>query len=89
MHAFDKWPLMPYDSGKTSLINSFINYIFYVNLEDPFRFQLIDESQAESRISVYNLRATWRSLKIIRTPSYVENDANTKNQGITEMIRNF
>ena len=82
------------DSGKASLINSFVNFIFGVNLEDPFRFQLVDESQADSRIRVYNIQHTSqfrisRSLTIIDTPNYSQDNDPAQNQEITEMIRNF
>jgi ABC-type multidrug transport system ATPase subunit len=33
-------------SGKTTLINGMINYIFNVQWEDTFRFQLIQEQTA-------------------------------------------
>ena len=82
------------DSGKTSLINNLINYIFDVELEDPFRFQLIDPSREESgKVTIYDIQHNDEfriadSLKIIDTPSYVDDDP-TKNKEITELIRKF
>jgi energy-coupling factor transporter ATP-binding protein EcfA2 len=50
-------------SGKTTLINGMINYIFNVQWEDTFRFQLIQEQTAgrsqvdsqTSRITAYDI----------------------------------
>ena len=81
-------------SAKMSLINSLINYVFYVNLEDPFRFQLIDPSRdASEKVAVYDIHnheefGTFESLKIIDTPSYVEGDSG-QNRRITELIRKY
>ena len=84
------------DSGKSSLINSFVNFTFGVDLEDPFRFQLVDQSQddSQSRIRVYNIQRisklrTGCSLTIIDTPSYSEDNDPAQNREITEMIRKF
>ena len=82
------------DSDKTSLINSFVNCIFDVELEDPFRFQLIDPSREESgKVTIYDIHHNDEfciadSLKIIDTPNYVDDDP-TKNKEITELIRKF
>ena len=80
-------------SGKTSLINSMINYVFDVDLDDPFRFQLIDPEANQNVITVYkiNFADGFRvdySLTIINTPNYVDEDAE-KNKQITDVIRKF
>ena len=68
--------------GKESLINNFINYIFNVDLSDPFRFQLIDPSREENGVRVYDIhhskgfRVNY-SLTIIDTPV----SAQTRTEG--------
>ena len=82
------------NSGKTSLINSMINWIFGVDVDDPFRFQLIDpHEEDDQKVTVYeiNFAKGFRvdySLTIINTPNYVEEDAE-KNKKITEIIGKF
>ncbi len=76
-------------SGKTSLINGILNYIFDVEWTDPFRFQL---SETAGRINVYDIHhyegfSINYSLTIIDTPGYGED--KVKNEEITEMIRKF
>ncbi len=82
-------------SGKTLLINAMVNFIFGVTLDDLFRFQLIDPSEADGqrKVTVYDIQRCDEfrfedSLTIIDTPCYVEND-QVKNQEITETIRKF
>ena len=82
------------DSGKTSLINSFVNFVFGVVLEDPFRFQLVEPSQVDSRIRIYKIQHASQfsidySLTIIDTPSYSEDNDPAQNREITETIRKF
>ena len=43
------------DSGKTMLINSLINYVFNVEWDNNFRFQLIQEHPATTRVKVYDI----------------------------------
>ena len=43
------------DSGKTMLINSLINYVFNVEWDNNFRFQLIQEHPATTRVTVYDI----------------------------------
>ena len=80
-------------SGKESLINNFINYVFNVELTDPFRFQLMDSSQDENGVRVYDIhhskgfRVNY-SLTIIDTPNFHEEDP-AKNKEITETIEEF
>ena len=81
-------------SGKASLINSMINWIFGVDVDDPFRFQLINPHQEDDQnVTVYEINSVkgFRvdySLTIINTPDYVGEDAE-KNKQTTETIRKF
>ena len=79
--------------GKESLINDFINYIFNVDVTDPFRFQLIDPSGEENGVRVYNIHHSkgFRfnySLTIIDTPNFYEENPK-KNKIIAKTIRKF
>ena len=82
-----------YGSGKESLINNFINYVFNVDLTDPFRFQLIDPSRQEDDVRVYDIhnnkgfRINY-SLTIIDTPNFHEEDP-AKNMKIAKTIEKF
>lgn len=89
-------------SGKSTLINSMINYIFDVDWQDRFRFQLIENSVSD--LSVYN-HSTDRvtaydiyhldgfripySLTIIDTPGYGDPKNLNRSQENTEIIRQF
>ncbi|EFX70692.1 hypothetical protein DAPPUDRAFT_217123 [Daphnia pulex] len=89
-------------SGKTTLINGMINYIFNVQWEDTFRFQLIQEQTAgrsqvdsqTSRITAYDIhhaegfRVPY-SLTIVDTPGYGDTKGLDRDQEITEMVRKF
>jgi energy-coupling factor transporter ATP-binding protein EcfA2 len=89
-------------SGKTTLINGMINYIFNVEWEDTFRFQLIQEQTAgrsqvdsqTSRITAYDIhhaegfRVPY-SLTIVDTPGYGDTKGLVRDQEITEMVRKF
>ena len=80
------------DSDKMSLINAMGNYIFNVNLEDQFSFQLVEAENCKN-VKTYNIRHARQfridySLTIVDTPGYLTNDP-AKNKAITEMIRNF
>ncbi|EFX70696.1 hypothetical protein DAPPUDRAFT_30434, partial [Daphnia pulex] len=89
-------------SGKTTLINGMINYIFNVQWEDTFRFQLIEEQTAgrsqvdsqTSRITAYDIhhaegfRVPY-SLTIVDTPGYGDTKGLDRDQEITEMVRKF
>ena len=78
-------------SGKTTLINAMINYVFNIQRDDPFRFQLIQKRPTKkNRIAVYDIYHHEDfnipfSLTIVDTPSFVED--TEKNEEITEMIR--
>ena len=79
-------------SGKT-MINSMVNYIFDVSPEDTVRFQLIDPSQEEIGIQVYDihhakgLRIDY-SLTVIVAPNFYEEHAK-KNKKFAKWIRAF
>ena len=79
--------------GKESLINNFINYVFNVDLSDPFRFQLIDPSGEENGVRVYDIhhskgfRVNY-SLTVIDTPNFDEEDPE-KNKEIASTIKQF
>ncbi|KZS05910.1 Uncharacterized protein APZ42_030888 [Daphnia magna] len=89
-------------AGKTTLINGMINYIFNVEWEDTFRFQLIREqlvgsSQSQSQtsgITAYDIhhaegfRVPY-SLTIVDTPGYGDTKGLDRDKEITEMIRKF
>ncbi len=88
-------------AGKTTLINSMINYILGVQWEDDFRFVLIDEgkqkSQAESqtsKITAYQInhmdgfRVPY-SLTIVDTPGFGDTRGISHDQKITAQIQEF
>ncbi|XP_039547567.1 uncharacterized protein LOC120493142 isoform X2 [Pimephales promelas] len=88
-------------AGKSTLINSMINYILGVKWEDDFRFVLIDEgkqkSQAESQtseITAYQInhmdgfRVPY-SLTIVDTPGFGDTRGITHDQKITTQIQEF
>ena len=78
-------------SGKTTLINAMINYVFKVRRDDLFRFQLIQKRPTKTnRIAVYDIHFDEDfnipfSLTIVDTPSFVED--SEKNDEIAEKIR--
>nr|XP_055045989.1 uncharacterized protein si:ch73-170d6.2 [Misgurnus anguillicaudatus] len=88
-------------AGKTTLINSMINYILGVQWEDNFRFMLIDEgkqkSQAESQtsaITAYNINHMKGfqvpcSLTIVDTPGFGDTRGISHDQKITKQIHEF
>ncbi|KAL1276468.1 hypothetical protein QQF64_036091 [Cirrhinus molitorella] len=88
-------------AGKTTLINSMINYILGVEWEDDFRFVLIDEgkqkSQAESQtseITAYQINymngfKVPYSLTIVDTPGFGDTRGISHDQKITEQIQEF
>ena len=82
--------------GKTTLLNSFINSLLGVELEDNYRFKIIDEkferSQAYSRtceISYYNIRSAggYPPVKIIDTSGYGDTRDIEKDKEITGQIK--
>ena len=92
-------------SGKTTLINSMVNYILGVEFEDPFRFVLIKEEgstsspidQAESqtsKVTAYELQyqVGFRipySLIIVDTPGYGDTKGIERDREITDSIEQF
>ncbi|XP_016118088.1 uncharacterized protein, partial [Sinocyclocheilus grahami] len=88
-------------AGKTTLINSMINYILGVEWEDDFRFVLIDEgkqkSQAESQtsqITAYQINhmdgfQVQYSLTIVDTPGFGDTRGISHDQKITKQIQEF
>lgn len=88
-------------AGKTTLINSMINFILGVKWEDDFRFTLIDEgkqkSQAESqtsaitayKISYMNGFQVPYSLTIVDTPGFGDTRGISHDQKITKQIHEF
>ncbi|XP_073691417.1 uncharacterized protein [Garra rufa] len=88
-------------AGKTTLINSMINYILGVKWEDDFRFVLIDEgkqkSQAESQTSeITAYQINWMdgfrvpySLTIVDTPGFGDTRGISHDQKITKQIHEF
>ncbi|XP_032903629.1 uncharacterized protein LOC116990183 [Amblyraja radiata] len=88
-------------TGKTTLINGMINYILGVEWGDNFRYKLIAEetgkSQAESQtssITAYLLHHQVGfnidySLTIIDTPGFGDTRGISRDQHITEQIREF
>uniref|UniRef100_A0A673I3H6 Uncharacterized LOC107715042 n=1 Tax=Sinocyclocheilus rhinocerous TaxID=307959 RepID=A0A673I3H6_9TELE len=90
-----------WSAGKTTLINSMINYILGVQWKDDFRFVLIDEgkqkSQAESQtseITAYQInymdgfRVPY-SLTIVDTPGFGDTRGIAHDQKITKQIQEF
>ncbi|XP_034006850.1 uncharacterized protein LOC117498816 [Trematomus bernacchii] len=88
-------------SGKSTLINGFINYIVGVEWKDDFRFKLVHEdqsrSQAESQtseVTVYNINHQEGfkinySLTIVDTPGFGDSRGIERDKEITEQIRNL
>ena len=86
-------------SGKTTLINAYINYILGINYVDDFRYKIInqkfnkdnDQSQT-NEIGIYNIKAPDGTiLKIIDTPGFVFGDICDikKNKEITQKIKEY
>uniref|UniRef100_A0A672M0Z6 Uncharacterized LOC107575000 n=1 Tax=Sinocyclocheilus grahami TaxID=75366 RepID=A0A672M0Z6_SINGR len=88
-------------AGKTTLINSMINYILGVEWEDDFRFVLIDEGKQKSQavsqtsqITAYQInhmdgfRVPY-SLTIVDTPGFGDTRGISHDQKITKQIQEF
>ncbi|KAF4114056.1 hypothetical protein G5714_004279 [Onychostoma macrolepis] len=81
-------------AGKTTLINSMINYILGVQWIDDFRFVLIDEWKQTSEITAYQINHmdgfhTEYSLTIVDTPGFGDTRGISHDQKITKQIRDF
>ena len=90
-------------SGKTTLINSMVNYVFGVEFEDNFRFKLITEddeinqNQAHSQtswITAYTIHHQKGfkvdfTLTIVDTPGFGDTRGVDRDNEITKQIRKF
>ena len=83
-------------SGKSSLINSFINYIMNIEINDPFRYKLVVESDSfptqahsqTSEVKIYSVAAhnNFPPIRIIDTPGFGDTQGLEKDQEITFLI---
>ncbi|XP_042565679.1 uncharacterized protein LOC105901965 isoform X2 [Clupea harengus] len=88
-------------SGKTTLINGMINYVFGVEWEDNWRYKLIDEQthttkgcSQTSEVTAYEIHHTDGfkvpfSLTIIDTPGFGDTRGIKQDKEITDKIRHF
>ncbi|XP_038860864.1 uncharacterized protein LOC120056730 [Salvelinus namaycush] len=88
-------------SGKTTLVNTMINYILGVKWEDCYRFKLIHEvtnkSQAESQTVVVTSYELYNqpgfqipySLTIIDTPGFGDTRGMAQDKLLTRMVKDF
>ena len=83
---------------KTTLLNSFVNALLGVEMNDNFRFTIISEnfnkSQAFSQtteVKYYNIRSigNYPSVKIIDTPGYGDTRGIERDKEITDQIKIF
>eukprot|EP01084_Bolivina_argentea_P291523 501033_1 len=88
--------------GKTTLINSMMNYIYDVRLDDPYRFKLIEEKpkdlgQSQSQtdhVTVYQIKRPKGGnisygLTIVDTPGFADTRGPDKDAQITADIKYF
>ena len=85
-------------SGKTTWINAFINYLYCVNKDDPFRLKIVDEdnedAQTESKtqcITIYRIQhqkgmALDYNITLIDTPGFGDTRGMTRDRQITSDI---
>ena len=90
-------------SGKTTLINGIINYLFAVKYSDPFRYELMLDKQdgsgkqSESQTSYITAYTLYHqdcfplpfNLTIIDTPGFGDTKGIKRDIKITEQIKNF
>ncbi|PAA61377.1 hypothetical protein BOX15_Mlig028320g2, partial [Macrostomum lignano] len=92
-------------SGKTTLINSMVNYIFGVKYEDPFRFRIItDPKEKKLKTSQSMSQTQWVtsytfhhrdgcqqpcSLTLVDTPGFGDTGGIMKDKQIVDRIREF
>merc|ERR1719319_569201 len=92
-------------AGKTTLIQSMINYLFKVGYDEPFRFNLINEDAdaevdtankgksqtvAISQYHVHNLPARPKfGLTIVDSPGFGDTSGPTQDLAIRRMFREF
>ena len=84
--------------GKTTLLNSFVNVLLGVKIEDNYRYKIIVEntnkSQAKSQtdqVRIYNIRSvgSYPPVKIIDTPGFGDTDGIETDNKIINQIQNF
>ena len=90
-------------SGKTTLINSMINYVFGVEYEDNFRFKMVAEDGDEGRNQAHS-QTSWitaytihhqkgfrveHTLTIIDTPGFGDTRGIERDAEITKQIHKF
>ena len=90
-------------SGKTTLINSMINYVLGVEYEDAFRFKLITEDD-EGKQNQAHSQTTWitaytihhqkgfkvdYTLTIVDTPGFGDTRGVDRDNEITKQVHNF
>ena len=82
--------------GKTTLLNSFVNALLGVNINDQYRYKIITEnfsrSQAFSQtsdVNYYNIRSVggYPPVKIIDTPGYGDTRGIERDKEITKKIK--
>ena len=82
-------------SGKTTLLNSLINFVMGIQLNDTFRYYLINEetgrNQSESQtsdVTIYYIKAYngFPPLKIVDTPGFGDTRGIQEDKKITEKI---
>lgn len=82
--------------GKTTLLNSFVNALLGVEIEDNFRFKIIAESfnrsqafSQTSEVKYYNIRSYggYPPVKIIDTPGYGDTRGISRDKEITAQIK--
>lgn len=80
-------------SGKTSFINSFINYLMDIDIDDDFRYSLVVEKErikSESRtkgIHIYNIRSKRMLLRIVDTQGFGDTKGINEDEKITFAIK--
>ncbi|XP_006804680.1 uncharacterized protein LOC102776635 [Neolamprologus brichardi] len=88
-------------AGKTTLINGMINYILGVKWEDPYRFNLVNETQSTSQahsqtseVTVYKINHQEGfqipfSLTIVDTPGFGDTRGIERDRETVEQLRNL
>ena len=74
--------------GKTTLINSFVNYLLGVNIIDDYRYKIIQKN-INNQDNIYNLRSIegFPPIKIINAPGFNDNDGIEKKNNKFETIK--
>lgn len=82
--------------GKTTLLNSFVNSLLGVNMEDDFRYKIIHEnfnktqtSSQTTEVTSYNIKSVgdFPPITIVDTPGYGDTGGIEKDKKITEKIK--